>query len=107
MIANNLELIKNGSFEDGLKHWQIKGQGVLDKSNAAFVKNSYKITLNKPVWQRIFQNVSLQPLTEYVLEYYVKCENIVSKPNVKFYGAASQVLLKNINPGKEVKGLGN
>jgi hypothetical protein len=104
LIANNLELIKNGSFEDGLKHWQIKGQGVLDKSNAAFGKNSYKITLNKPVWQRIFQNVSVQPLTEYVLEYYVKCENIVSKPNVKFYGAASQVLLKKYQPWKGSKG---
>ena len=92
------ELIKNGSFEDGLKHWIVKGKATINNTEAAFGKNSLQITLDKPVWQRVFQTINIQPSTEYILEYYVKCKDVVPKAGAKFAGAASQVLAKKYFP---------
>ena len=64
------DLIRNGSFEQGLTHWTVKGAGSADPSQGAFGKSSLKIHLAKPAWQRVFQTVAVEPSTEYILEYY-------------------------------------
>ena len=95
---NASDLIRNGSFEQGLAHWTVKGNGSVDPGQGAFGKSSLKISLAKPVWQRVFQTVDVEPSTEYVLEYYVKCEKVLPKKGAKFSGAGSWISMKKYFP---------
>lgn len=90
--------ILNGSFENGFKNWQVKGSASIDTTESAFGKSSLKITLEKAVWQRVFQSFSVKPSTTYKLEYYVKCENVVPLADAKFAGAASWISMKKNTP---------
>ena len=102
--VSGAELIKNGSFEEGLAHWNVKGQGRIDDKNSAFGKKSLFIELKKPAWQRVYQDVQVKPQTTYVLEYYVKCANVVPKKGARFAGAGSWVSLKKYAPHHGSKG---
>ena len=90
--------ILNGSFENGFENWQVKGSASIDTTESAFGKSSLKITLEKAVWQRVFQSFSVKPSTTYKLEYYVKCENVVPLADAKFAGAASWISMKKNTP---------
>ena len=96
--VSGAELIKNGSFEEGLAHWNVRGQGRIDEENAAFGKKSLRIEQKKVIWQRVYQDVKVKPQTSYVLEYYVKCANVVPKKGARFAGAGSWVSLKKYFP---------
>ena len=94
----NAAEILNGSFENGFENWQVKGSALIDTTEGAFGKSSLKITLEKAVWQRVFQSFTVKPSTTYKLEYYVKCENIVPQPDARFAGAASWISMKKNTP---------
>ncbi|MBO5724921.1 MAG: carbohydrate binding domain-containing protein, partial [Lentisphaeria bacterium] len=98
------ELIRNGSFEQDLAHWTVKGSGNVDQTQGAFGKKSLRIHLEKPAWQRVFQRVDVEPSTEYVLEYYVKCSKVVPTKGARFAGAGSWVSMKKYFPHHGSKG---
>ena len=91
--------IRNGSFEEGLTGWKAKkGIVAIDKNESAFGNASLRITFEKPTWNRVFQSFKCKPDTVYQLEYYVKCENVVTQADVRFGGAASWIFLKKNTP---------
>ena len=68
------ELLRNGSFEDGLSHWKITGKYSLDASDKTTGKQSLKIT--KGYFDEIWQFAEVKPDTEYELTYYLKCTDL-------------------------------
>ncbi len=90
--------VKNGGFENGLENWTVKGVGSVDRNVSAFGKASLCISLPKPTWQRVFQQIEVEPSTEYQLEYYVKCENVKPQENARYAGAASWISMKKYFP---------
>ena len=95
----------NGDFENGLQSWTVKGAGAsIDHQVFAVGKASLRITLDKPVWQRVFQEIEVEPNATYCVEYLVKYQDVVAQPGAKFGGGTSWVGLKKQFPQQGIGG---
>ena len=96
--VKNGEMVRNGDFENGLENWTVKGVGSVDRTVSSSGKASLCISLTKPTWQRVFQQIEVEPSTEYQVEYYVKCENVKPQEKARYAGAASWISMKKYLP---------
>ncbi|WP_297495456.1 carbohydrate binding domain-containing protein, partial [Thermococcus sp.] len=74
-------LVKNPSFEEGLKYWSKPKQGFhveIDNSTSYYGKYSLKVITNstKRGWSWIYQEVNVQPNTKYIIETHIKYQNV-------------------------------
>ena len=83
------ELLRNGSFEDGLSHWKIAGKYSLDTSDKTTGKQSLKIT--KGYFDQIWQFAEVKPNTEYELTYYLKCTDLKCGEKKGAFGVAVSI----------------
>lgn len=83
-------LIQNGSFENGVDGWTLKGKCSLETNDKIDGIQSLLVTKkNNRGFDEIRQEIKVQPDTDYELTYYVKCCDLVrSNPNVKIYGVS-------------------
>ena len=96
------ELLRNGSFEDGLSHWKIAGEYSLDSGDKTTGKQSLKIT--KGYFDQIWQFAEVKPNTEYELTYYLKCTDL--KCGEKKASSALRFPLRETRIGKSMDGTG-
>jgi|GEM_PF-1921513 len=85
-------LLVNGDFEKGLDGWTLRGPWKICMETSASGKNSGMIQVEKAQWNRLFQEIRLDPSAEYELEYYVKCRDVILQPGAKFGGASVGVM---------------
>ena len=83
------ELLRNGSFEDGLSHWKITGKYSLDTSDKTAGKQSLKIT--KGYFDEIWQFAEVKPDTEYELTYYLKCTDLKCRGKKGVFGVSVSI----------------
>ena len=83
------ELLRNGSFEEGLSHWKITGKYSLDTSDKISGKQSLKIT--KGYFDEIWQFAEVKPNTEYELTYYLKCTDLKCRGKKGVFGVSVSI----------------
>ena len=72
LSASEVNLIKNGDFAEGGKHWQLLKGAKVSTDVKADGKNSVVITKG----QQVIQNVTVDPQADYLLTFKMKGDNI-------------------------------
>ena len=72
LSASEVNLIKNGDFAEGGKHWMLLKGAKVSSDVKADGKNAVAITKG----QQVIQNVIVDPQADYLLTFKMKGENI-------------------------------
>ncbi len=103
LAAGAQNLVVNGGFEEGMGSWKEhlnggQSSGRIDATRAHSGKASYHITNATPLtpqkYYRIFQNISVQPNTRYVIGVWCKGRSV----GQCWFGGGPGWLFKNILP---------
>ena len=101
-VLSGSELIQNGSFSNGLEHWEVPETekspatvSVLDKTvsadqDSASVKLT-RIRIQEPAWRpyAIQRGIKLEPDTQYEISCYIKGRDIAVQPRSGAYIAVT------------------
>ena len=93
LSAQEQELIRNGSFENGTEGWVVKGKCTLNTADKTEGKQSLCVAKKKNVrFDEIWQEVKVEPDTDYELTYFVKCQDLVQNdPRAKAFGVSASI----------------
>ena len=70
--ANDPNLIKNGSFEEGIDNWNVSGDTAIYEKDYTDGTHSLKLSQDKGWAEAATQVVKVQPNTDYVLKWWHK-----------------------------------
>ena len=90
LVSGADELIRNGSFEDGSEGWIVKGKCSFDTADKTDGKQALLVTKKEGRrFDEIRQEVKVEPDTDYLLTYDVKCDAVEkADPQARAYGVS-------------------